>query len=61
MELLRTRMPHFMVPRYFRIVSELPRTANGKIRKDGLKSDGVTEDSWDREAFGIFVKAERIA
>lgn len=60
-ESLRTSMPHFMVPRYFRVVSELPRTANGKIRKDSLKSEGVTKDSWDREAFGIFVKAERIA
>ena len=60
-DFLRRNVPHYMVPRYFRVIDELPRTANGKIRKDGLKAEGVTADSWDREAFGIIVKAERLA
>lgn len=59
-ERLRAAMPHFMIPRYFRRMSEFPRTANGKIRKDVLRTEGVTACTWDREAAGIIVKAERV-
>lgn len=59
-ERLRMAMPHFMIPRYFRAMTELPRTANGKVRKDVLRAEGVTGCTWDREAAGIIVKAERV-
>ena len=57
---LRQRMPHFMVPRYIRIVPELPKTPTQKIHKHLLKAEGITADTWDREAAGIVVKREAI-
>ena len=54
------RMPHFMVPRYVRVVDELPRTPTSKIEKHLLRAAGVTADTWDREAAGITVRRERI-
>jgi crotonobetaine/carnitine-CoA ligase len=62
-ELLRflaPRLAHFMVPRYVRIVDELPRTPTAKIQKHLLKQDGITADCWDREAAGIRIVRERI-
>lgn len=49
------RMPYFSVPRYLRILDALPRTENGKIRKFGLRDEGVTADTWDREKEGYQV------
>jgi crotonobetaine/carnitine-CoA ligase len=48
------RLPHFMVPRYVRVVDELERTPSGKIRKRPLRDDGVA-DAWDREAADVHV------
>lgn len=59
-EYLKLRMPHYMVPRYFRRIERVPRTENGKIQKEGLRSEGVTADTWDREQFGIVIRAERV-
>jgi crotonobetaine/carnitine-CoA ligase len=50
------RMPHFMVPRYVRVMSSLPKTPTNKIRKVELRDQGVTADCWDRIAHGIDVK-----
>lgn len=41
------RLPYFMVPRYFRQVDNLPRTANDKVRKVELRQQGITRDTWD--------------
>ena len=57
---LEPRMAHFMLPRYIRIVDELPKTPTQKVQKHRLKDVGVTDDTWDREAAGIVVKRERI-
>lgn len=35
----------FAAPKYIRIVSELPRTPTGKIRKVLLREEGITEDA----------------
>lgn len=59
-ETLCKRMPHYMVPRFYRVLDELPRTENGKVRKEVLRSQGVTTDAWDREAAGIVLKGERV-
>lgn len=59
-EFLVPRMPHFMVPRYVRIVDALPKTPTQKIQKHLLRSAGVTADTWDREKAGIRVKRQRI-
>ena len=53
-------MAHFMLPRYIRIIDELPKTPTQKVQKHLLKADGITADTWDREAAGIVVKREKI-
>ncbi|WP_416898236.1 MAG: AMP-binding protein [Minwuia sp.] len=58
---LEPRMAHFMLPRYIRIVDDLPKTPTQKVQKVNLKADGITADTWDREKAGIKVKGERIA
>ena len=54
------RMAYFMVPRYLRFVTELPRTHTNKVKKPLLRELGVTADTWDREAAGIVLRRERI-
>ncbi|MDF2094597.1 AMP-binding protein [Aquibaculum arenosum] len=53
---LAERLPRFMVPRYLRITDDLPKTASGKLQKHVLRQDGVTADTWDREAAGLKLK-----
>lgn len=43
-------LPVFAVPRYVRVVSELPKTQTGKIRKTALRDEGITADTHDRQA-----------
>ena len=57
---LAARMPHFMVPRYLRVLDELPKTPTEKVRKHILRNEGVTEDTWDREAAGIRIRRQRL-
>jgi crotonobetaine/carnitine-CoA ligase len=55
LELIRfcePRLPHFAVPRYVDVLSELPLTANGKVEKHRLRERGVTPSTWDRERAG---------
>jgi crotonobetaine/carnitine-CoA ligase len=47
------RIAYFAIPRYVRIVSQMPLTENGKIKKAVLREMGVTADTWDREAAGV--------
>ena len=54
------RMAHFMIPRYIRVVEELPKTPTQKVRKTELRSEGVTEDTWDREVAGVIIKREKL-
>lgn len=58
-EFLRPRMAYFMVPRYVRVLPELPKTPSAKVMKERLRGDGVTADTWDREVAGIRLRAER--
>jgi len=58
---LKDRLPYFMVPRYIRVVPELPKTPTQKIQKTTLRREGVTPDSWDREADKtVVIKRERL-
>ena len=50
------RMPHFMVPRYVRVIDELPRTPTQKVQKHLIRAQGVTSETWDRELAGIRVR-----
>jgi crotonobetaine/carnitine-CoA ligase len=49
-----------MVPRYVRIVTELPRTPTQKVQKHLIRQQGVTTDTWDREAAGVVVRRQKI-
>jgi carnitine-CoA ligase len=57
---LRERMAHFMLPRYIRIMNELPKTASAKVQKHLLRAEGITPDAWDRDAHGFQVRRERL-
>lgn len=56
---LRDRMAYFMIPRYVRILLTLPKTPSNKVLKHELRAEGITSDTWDREAAGIRIKSER--
>ncbi len=58
---LMKRMPYFMVPRYIRIVDELPKTPSAKVLKADLRKEGVTGDTWDREAAGLRIRRESLS
>lgn len=55
---LEPRMAHFMVPRYIRIIAELPKTPTAKVEKHRLRSEGITVDTWDRQAHGVKVRRD---
>jgi crotonobetaine/carnitine-CoA ligase len=50
------RMPYFMVPRYIRFVDQLPKTPTERVQKVKLRDEGITADTFDREAAGITIK-----
>jgi crotonobetaine/carnitine-CoA ligase len=58
---LAPRLPHFMVPRYIRVVEDLPKTASGKLQKHVLRTQGLTDDTWDRDAAGVRLKREKLS
>lgn len=58
-EWLVPRMSYFMVPRYVRVLPELAKTPSGKVMKHELRAEGITPDTWDREAAGIKLRSER--
>ncbi|MEU9586106.1 ATP-dependent acyl-CoA ligase [Streptomyces werraensis] len=60
LEFLRERLAHFMLPRYIRVLPELPKTPTGKPTKHTLRAEGVVAGTWDREAAGIRIRRERI-
>jgi len=57
-EYLRGRLAHFMVPRYVRVLPELPKTPTTKVQKFELRREGITADTWDREQAGIRIRRE---
>lgn len=59
-DFLRPRMAHFMVPRYVRVMDDLPKTPTQKIEKYVIRNQGITDDTWDREAAGIVLKREKL-
>jgi crotonobetaine/carnitine-CoA ligase len=49
LDFLQDKMARFAVPRYVRIVDDFPRTETFRIRKNELKTLGVTADTFDAE------------
>jgi crotonobetaine/carnitine-CoA ligase len=58
---LMQRMPYFMVPRYIRVLDELPKTPSAKVLKAELRKEGVTSDTWDREAAGLRARRDSLS
>ncbi|RZI97677.1 MAG: ATP-dependent acyl-CoA ligase [Variovorax sp.] len=54
---LARELPHFMVPRYIEVLSDLPRTPTNKVRKAALRERGVSETCWDRKAAGVELRS----
>jgi crotonobetaine/carnitine-CoA ligase len=61
LEWLRPRLAYFMIPRYIRIMRELPKTPTQKVQKHLLRADGISDDTWDREAAGLRIRREKLA
>jgi crotonobetaine/carnitine-CoA ligase len=59
-DFLVPRMAHFMLPRFIRVVQELPKTPTAKVQKHLLRNEGVTEDTWDRNTAGIKVTRQGV-
>jgi crotonobetaine/carnitine-CoA ligase len=57
---LLPRVAHHMMPRYIRVIEELPKTPTAKVEKHVLRAEGVTSDTWDRERTGISIRRENI-
>ncbi len=60
-EFLRPRLPHYMIPRFIRLMDDLPRTTTAKIMKPELRKEGVTADTWDRDKHGVKVKRDTLS
>ena len=43
----RERLPRFAVPRYVEFVTELPRSATGRVQKHVLRAQGITATTWE--------------
>ena len=60
-EFLIPRLPHYMLPRYIRKMSQMPYTQTHKVQKAKLRSEGINaSDVWDREIAGYKIKREVI-
>ncbi len=60
LEFLKPRLAHFMLPRYIRVMSDLPRTPTQKVEKYVLRQQGLTPDTWDRDKAGVKIRRDRI-
>lgn len=60
LDFLQPRMARFMLPRYIRMVDELPKTPTQKVQKHLLKKDGITADTWDRVEAGVVLAKDRV-
>ena len=54
-DFLLDKLAKFAIPRYIRILDEFPRTETFRIKKGELKSMGVTQDTYDAEAWSKVV------
>ncbi len=59
-EFLVPRLAYFMIPRFVRIVGDIPKTETNKARKVVFRDQGVTADTWDRERAGIKLHREKL-
>jgi carnitine-CoA ligase len=50
---LQGALAAYAIPRYFRVVSELPYTETGKVAKPQLRAHGVDASTWDRRKAAV--------
>jgi crotonobetaine/carnitine-CoA ligase len=55
---LAERVPRYMVPRYVRLVEELPRNVRQRVQKEQLRAERDQAEVWDRVAAGIELARE---
>jgi crotonobetaine/carnitine-CoA ligase len=55
-EFLSDKLAYFAVPRYWRIMTELPKTGTHRVIKGELQKVGVTPDTFDAEKAGAMPK-----
>ncbi len=60
-EFLRPRLPYYMVPRFVRVMENLPKTPTQKIEKHLLRAEGVSAGVWDREEAGIRIRRDVVS
>jgi crotonobetaine/carnitine-CoA ligase len=53
---LEPQMPYFMMPRFIRFVTSLPKTGTERVQKNKLREEGITPDTWDMEKAGYKIK-----
>jgi crotonobetaine/carnitine-CoA ligase len=46
---LESVLPRFMLPEYISLWDQLPKTPNGKIRKEQIRAGGVPAGAWQRD------------
>ena len=51
------RMPYFMVPRFIRVLPDLPKTMSDKVRKQEILATIDIAECWDRVGEGIALKS----
>jgi carnitine-CoA ligase len=51
-------MPRFAVPRYVRVMAELPKTPSQRVQKYRLRDEGVTPDTLDLQVLGVEVPGD---
>ena len=49
------RLPHFMVPRYFETIEQLPKSISAKVQKALLRERGNSASTWDRVSHNLDV------
>jgi carnitine-CoA ligase len=60
MHFLTPRLAYFMIPRYIRMLTDLPKTPSAKVIKAQLRAEGITVDTWDRQKAGIRIRRDKL-
>jgi crotonobetaine/carnitine-CoA ligase len=47
---LTGELPQYAMPSYIRVLDDLPKTSTGKVRKEILRAEGITDDTYVRPA-----------
>jgi crotonobetaine/carnitine-CoA ligase len=51
----QAKLPYFAVPRFVRFATELPRNSSARVVKADIRTQGISEGTWDRTEAGYQV------